>query len=224
MAKSSALLRHEKSFWQPASALRDVEEHISLEVPALRLLFSNGLPRGSIAELNGPRSSGRASVCLYILAQATANGEVCAVIDTNESFCPFSAFAAGVKLDRVIWVRCQGNTEYALRITDLLLHAGGFGVVALDLCEVKPSVLSRIPLSYWYRFRRAVENTPAILLICADTAQAKSCNSSHLELKQAVTEWSGTDPYLLLKQVGVKAAASKISVPRMHFLQIQGAG
>ena len=106
---------------------------------------------------------------LDILAHATQRGEVCAVVDLEDSFHPASAQAAGVVLDQVIWVRCRGNAEHTMRAADLLLHAGGFGIILLDLCEASARVLNRIPLSYWHRFRRAVEDTPTILLICGDS-------------------------------------------------------
>src|SRR5690348_13056114 len=143
----------------------------SLPVPALRP-FRSGLTRGAITEIVGRRSSGRMTAILHILAQATAQGEICAVVDTNDAFHPASAEAAGVILSRIVWVRCGANAENALRVTDLLLHSGGCGVVVLDLCEVKARALDRIPISYWYRFRRAIEHTSTILLVCAQSSQA----------------------------------------------------
>jgi hypothetical protein len=177
----------------------------ALPIPALMRLIEGGLLRGIIAEVNGRRSSGRTSGCLHILAQATARGEICAVVDLNDSFHPASAARAGVELDRILWVRCHGNAEHAIRVADLLLHAGGFGVVLLDLCDASPRILNRIPLSYWYRFRRAVEHTPAILLICADSAQAKSCSSTAIELRAEAFRWSGQAPFLLLRGIHVTA-------------------
>lgn len=199
MAKLSALV---------ASALRVVRpepKFAALPVPALMRLIEGGLSRGIIAEVNGRRSSGRTSACLHVLAQATARGEICAVIDLNDSFHPASAACAGVELDRIVWVRCGGYPEHAIRATDLLLHAGGFGIVLLDMCEASARTLNRIPLSYWYRFRRAVEHTPTILLICAETAQTKSCCSAAIDLQPEAFRWSGKAPFLLLR--GIHAAA-----------------
>ncbi len=153
---------------------QEASNFIPLQSEALKGLFPAGLARGAIAEVSGRRSSGRTAICLHILAQATARGEVCAVVDLDDSFHPASAVVAGVKLSRVIWVRCGGNAEHAMRAADLLLHARGFGVVLLDLCEADARALNRIPLSYWYRFRRAVEHTPTILLLITAVAQARS--------------------------------------------------
>lgn len=198
MAKIPALIRY--AFTRPEPA------YLPLSIPAFKPLLSQGLPRGIIAEISGPRSSARTSAGLHILAQATARGEVCAVIDLFDSFHPCSANAAGIQLDRVLWVRCRGHVEYAIRTTDLLLHAGGFGIVLLDLCEANPYFLNRIPLSYWYRFRRAIENTPSILLICANSPQAKSCSPICLELKSKGFDWTGIAPFLLLRGLKAKTA------------------
>lgn len=207
MAHKSGLLRYEELF-KSGSALaweRPEPKFSALPLPGLNSLLANGLCRGAIAEVSGRRSSGRTSIAMHILAQATARGEICAVIDLYNKFHPASAQAAGVELNRLIWVRCRGNAEHAIRATDLLLHAGGFGVVLLDLCDAPARVLNRIPLSYWYRFRRAVEHTPAILLLCADSPQAKSCASYSIELKPKVFHWSGKAPFLLLR--GMEANA-----------------
>lgn len=207
MANTSRLLRYQE-FSKPASALRREgaePKFPALPVPGLKQLLAQGICRGAIAEVSGRRSSGRTAIALHILAQATGRGEICAVIDLYNNFHPASAQAAGVELDRIVWVGCQGNAEHAMRATDLLLHAGGFGVVILDLCEAPARVLNRIPLSYWYRFRRAIEHTPAILLICANSAQAKSSVSKSIELNPKVFHWSGRAPFLLLR--GMEATA-----------------
>src|SRR3954447_26787333 len=190
--------------WQSASALHLVKaepKFPSLRLPLLKGLLQNGLQRGSIAEVSGQRSSGKTSVCLHLLAQATRQGEVCAVIDVCGSFHPESAAEAGVELGRLVWINCNGNSGHALRATDLLLHAGGFGVVCLDLCEIPVRVLNQIPLSYWYRFGRAIENTPTTLLVCNTFAQAKCSMSKNVELKAHDVHWSGERPSVLLSGI-----------------------
>src|ERR1700760_2365911 len=95
--------------------LRNEPKFPPLRLPGLKALFPKGLPRGSTMEINGRRSSGRTSVYLHILARATSEGEICAAIDLYNSFDPVSAARAGVELDRLVWVRCQGNAEHAMR-------------------------------------------------------------------------------------------------------------
>ncbi len=86
-----------------------------------------------------------------------------------------------------------------MRSADLLLHAGGFGVVGLDLCETSVRILNRIPLSYWFRFQRAIESTPTILLVSARSSQARSCSINVLELELKASHWSGQSPFCLLQ-------------------------
>lgn len=199
-------------------------QFIPLHSEALQGLFPGGMARGAITEVSGRRSSGRTSIGLHILAQATSRGEVCAVVDLDDNFHPASATAAGVELSRVIWVRCRGNAEHALRATDLLLHAGGFGVVLLDLCEANARVLNRIPLSYWYRFRRAIEPTPTILLLLTSEPQAKSCSTSGLGLISKVFDWAGKAPFLRLRAILVNALVRKPAAARVESLSIPAVG
>ena len=102
-----------------------------LQLSALKPLFKNGLARGKLLEISGSRSSGRTSVFFHIVAEATRRGEVCAVVDAGDCFHPASAAAAGIALERLLWIRCRRNIDHAFRAADLLLHAGGFGVVLL---------------------------------------------------------------------------------------------
>src|SRR5947208_16609433 len=79
---------------------------------------TGGLPRGCLTEIFGPASSGRTSLLLSILAEATAREEVCALVDSEDAFHPHSAAAAGVQLTRLLWVRCAHNAEQALKAAD----------------------------------------------------------------------------------------------------------
>ena len=215
MAKINAAFASSDARWKVASALdREGNKLPPLQLPVLAPLLSNGLSRGAIAEFTGIKSSGKTSISWHVIAQATSLGEICAVVDLNNNFFPGAAAAAGAKLDRVLWTRCQGNAEHAMRTADLLLHAGGFGVVLLDLCEAGPRVLNRIPLSYWFRFRRAIEHTPTILLLCAESPQAKSCSSHTLQIKSKPFCWSGKTPFSLLRGLEVNAAQRKVTAIR----------
>src|SRR5579862_6609517 len=71
--------------------------------------LTSGIPRGALTEIYGPASSGRTSVQLALLAEMTRRQEVCAIVDVSDSFDPHSAAAAGVDLQRVLWVRCASN-------------------------------------------------------------------------------------------------------------------
>jgi len=156
-------------------------------------------PRGRISEVIGARSSGRTRVLHALLAASTGQGEFAALVDTKDSFDACSAVAAGVELSKLIWIRCSGNAEHALRAADLLVQAGGFGVVALDLAEVAPAALNRIPPTAWFRFRRALASTPTILTVIADYPLAKSCSAMTVKLPPRRAVFTGHAPFLLLR-------------------------
>ena len=48
----------------------------------------------------------------------------------------------------------------------------------------------RIELSTWFRFRRAVENTPTILLLLGEESCAKSCASLVLRCQRKANHWN----------------------------------
>ena len=64
--------------------------------------------------------------------------------------------------------------EQALRACDLLLQAGGFGSIVLDMGSVAPEHASRIPLATWFRYRAAAERAQACILLLTQTSCAKS--------------------------------------------------
>jgi hypothetical protein len=195
---------------------------------------------------------------LAAVAAATRRGEFCAVVDASDALDPQSAAAAGVELERLLWVRCgeeskdrsskdrsskdrsskdrsskdrasdgcpisrasfarkvgvsskvaldfdrtgwkenglkenglkengsrqsERRMEQVLRATDLLLESGGFGLIVLDLGDLPPQAARHIPLTTWFRFRRAVEYTPTILLAIEQHPIAGSCSSLLLQL------------------------------------------
>ena len=203
----------------PASQLdiRPAPEMVSSGIPALDTL-TGGLPRGCLTEICGSASSGRTTLLLAALAAATQRGEFCALIDACDTLDPQSAAAAGVELDRLLWVRCGESTrrersprrhrnaetnswndqiqsrgenqtehrlEQVLRATDLLLESGGFGLIILDIGDLPPQAARRIPLTTWFRFRRAVESKPTILLAIEQHPIAGSCSSLLLQLGSA---------------------------------------
>ena len=188
--------------------------------------FAGGVPRGRITEIVGGASSGRTTLLHRLLAQAGSNGEYCAVVDTANSFDPESATMAGVRLDTLVWVKCSGNVEHAFKTADMLIHSGGFGVVALDLCEAAAQATQRIPLSYWHRFRRAVEDTPTMLVVLGREANAKSCASLLVEAKRARSGFTGSFPAKLLQNAEFEVTARKPYRPvpgRMSAIGVQAA-
>jgi recombination protein RecA len=246
-------------------------------VSAVNDLLNGGLPLGAISEFVGPESSGRTSLALSFVAQLTSNGSVCAWIDVGDALSPECAAAAGIDLQRLLWVRCGvtsrpqqaceatfrlpekyldppeikkglhgggfgphprtevkglsaavGNflhaevlaprcaepqprpepdrepvaaispqppanqkqraqspkpwarnkpwtrIEQALRVADLLLQAGGFAAIVLDMAGIAPEFASRVPMATWFRYRAAVERSQTSLLLLTQYPCAKS--------------------------------------------------
>ena len=195
---------------------RPAPECVPTGIPSLDAA-TGGLPRGSLTEIFGPASSGRTSLLLSILAHATARGEVCALIDAEDAFDPASADSAGVRLDRLLWVRSANNAEHALKATDLIVQGGGFGIVVLDLGDTAPATARRISLTSWFRLRRAVENTPTVLISVARQSNAKTCASLQLECARERTAWTGAlHSSRLLRAIAARATSthrSKICSP-----------
>src|SRR5215472_16055445 len=117
----------------------DVSKRVCASVPSgIDALDAKigGLPRGAVTEIFGLPSSGKTSMLLSILAATTARDEVCALVDGNDAFSPESGAKAGIDLKRLLWTRCH-NVDHTIKVTDLLLQSGGFGVVALDISDLQ---------------------------------------------------------------------------------------
>jgi recombination protein RecA len=169
---------------------RQVLENVSTGISEVDAL-AGGLPRGALTEISGLACSGRTSLLFSALSARTMQAEACALIDGCDAFDPHSAEAAGIDLKQLLWVRCR-NLEQSFRATDFLLQAGGFGFIALDLGDMPRESIHRVPLDTWFRFRRAVEGTPTILLVLEQEAHAKTCASLVLRMQAARSRWSAT--------------------------------
>lgn len=84
-------------------------EYQATGIAEVDVLLGGGFPRGSLVELCGRGSSGRTSLYLALLAQATVQQQACALVDVSDSLDPISLAAAGVDLARLLWVRCGSD-------------------------------------------------------------------------------------------------------------------
>jgi hypothetical protein len=200
--------------WRPKVAAQTAPTGIA-EVDVL----IGGLPRGALTEVYGPASSGRTALLLSLLAEFTERHEFCALVDAGDCFDPASAAAADVELERLLWVRC--NAVQALRAADLLLSAGGFGLVALDLGDVPPATARRVPLTSWFRFRRVVEGTPAALLLLTAEAVTGTCAALTLRLEATAPAAEAKTPAHVRLLNGFSVT---VEVARSAFAQRFGSG
>jgi hypothetical protein len=162
-------------------------EYASTGHAALDAQLHGGVPRGQVSELIGPRSSGRTSLLVRMLAAATARGELVALIDALDMFDVESAADAGIDLDRLLWIRgfvvpnpglCRDLNQRALvqaiRALTLVLQAGQFGLVAFDAGEAPADGVRRLPFTTWLRLQRMIEGAQTACLLIGSDRMARS--------------------------------------------------
>jgi len=184
----------------PSAPVPDDALVAATDIGALDARLAGGFPRGQLSELVGPRSSGRTSVTLQLLAAATARGELVALVDALDMLDVESAAAAGIDLERLLWVRghvvanpglCrdmnQRALEQAIRALALVLQAGNFGVVVLDVAEAPADAIRRLPFTTWLRLQRMVEGSQTTCLLVGAESMARS--SAGLTVKLGIRDW-----------------------------------
>jgi recombination protein RecA len=180
----------------------------STGLPVLDAALGGGLRRGHLSEIVGGRSTGRTTLMCGIFAAAASRGEVAALVDTHDRFDPASAAAAGVDLARVLWIRDRGDAARALKAMNLVLQAGGFGVVVLDLADVRRTALSQFPMTTWMRLARIVEGSQTVALLVGAERLGRSPGGVTIALDAAAghppVRWTGRgDRARLLRGVDV---------------------
>ena len=194
----------------PALERMDDAAVVPVDVAAVDRCLRGGLPRGQLSEIAGPCSSGRTTLLLHLMAAATRRGEIVALVDTLDRLDVASVAAAGVDLDRMLWMRppspsasarqvppslsaTAGPTEpieRALKALNLVLQAGGFGVVAIDLADVSPATLRQIPFTTWLRVQRVIEGSDTACLLLTSEPLARSAGGLTIALAGRTT-WAG---------------------------------
>ena len=92
---------------------------------------------------------------------------------------PRTKSGCGVSATARPWARI----EQALRVTDLLLQAGGFAAIVLDMGSLAPEHVSRIPLATWFRYGAAAERSRTSVLLLTQHACSKSSAGLVLRLQ-----------------------------------------
>jgi recombination protein RecA len=99
-----------------------------------------GMPRGRVAEIFGPESSGKTTVALHIIAEAQKLGGIAAFIDAEHALDAAYAKKVGVDIDNLL-VSQPDTGEQALEITEALVRSGAVDVIVVD------SVAALVPRS-----------------------------------------------------------------------------
>jgi hypothetical protein len=208
----------------PALERVDPSARVPTDAATLDAVLHGGVPRGQLSEIAGPRSSGRTSLLFQLFAAATRRGDIAALIDTFDRLDVASAAAAGIALDRLLWIRGQALTrmqesgfryqesgvgqdsgfriqpgpsglfdrtmDRALKALNLVLQAGGFGVVAIDFADVPPTVLKRIPFTTWLRVQRTIEGSDTACVLLTPEPLSRSAGGLTLTLS-GCSSWTG---------------------------------
>lgn len=197
-----ALVRSQIEARFPAAfspSMRYVPELLPTGIPAIDTLTQGGVPLNSLTEICGScvASSGKTTVTLSLIAQATRRGRFCALVDAGDSFDPASAEASGVVLSHLLWVRCgttrqkHSRLEQAFKVADLLLQRSGFALIVVDISRVPEKFIRRIPMTDWFRYSRVVETQPTALVFLEQHPHATSCAALVLKLHTAPANLSG---------------------------------
>ena len=189
-----------------------IDRAVPIGYEALDRSLGGGIARGQISEITGLASTGRTALAQALLAGATARGELAACIDPLDRFDVASAISAGVVLERLLWVRGEDVTSTqpaldpawepgrarpgqgrqtpigravsrALKATSLVLSAGGFGVVVLDLADVPRRVLGTLPFTTWLRLQRLIASSDTACVVIADLPLARSAGGATVRLE-----------------------------------------
>ena len=165
-------------------------------VQAMDEALGGGLCRGQLSEIVGARSSGRTSVMCRALAQATTRGELAALIDPCDRFDPASAADVGVDLSRLLWVRDTGDAGRAVKAINLVLQAGGFGLVVLDLADLPGPAVRGLPFTTWFRLARVIEGSATVAVLVAADHVARSAGGATIWMDGtggSSAIWTGRD-------------------------------
>ncbi len=113
---------------------RVVEDVPSIPTGSLTLdlaLGTGGLARGRVIEIYGPESSGKTTLALSTIAQAQAQGGLCAFIDAEHALDVQYAGALGVATEDIL-ISQPDHGEQALEIVDQLCQSSAVALIVVD--------------------------------------------------------------------------------------------
>ena len=171
--------------------------------------FGIAFTRGTVAEIAGHQSSGKTSFLLTLLSKLTHTGEICAVVDSADSFDPCSAVLAKVELENLLWIKCGGSVEKAFMAADYLVQAKGFGAVWLNLNGLSKKQLRLVPKTYWYRYRNRIKETPTLFFVTAEEPVTGSASQQSFVCSRDRVNWSGRGRYKLLRDFDLSLNSRK---------------
>ena len=165
------------------------DRHLSSGIAPLDAILEGGIVRSRVSEIVARSGFGRTSLAASFVAVATRRGEVAAWIDSTGAFDPHSIAAAGADLSRILWIGADAvlrardaaesgslqsvsarplRSHAAIKAADLVLSAGGFGLVVIDFGFAIGSRTRTLTLSAALRLTRAAEQSGAAVIVLAE--------------------------------------------------------
>jgi hypothetical protein len=189
------------------------DRRLSSGLAPLDALIDGGIPRGRISEITGRAGSGKTSIAASFAAFATRRGEVAAWLDSSGSFDPESMAAAGVELRRMLWasIKTSSSSQMAratlshrrfaagpfarhqsaiVKAAELVLEAGGFGLVVVDFGEAPRALTYASSL----RIARAAERSGAAVIAIAPWRMCGTFAALSIAASRAETSFSRLAP------------------------------
>jgi recombination protein RecA len=129
----------EKQFGKGAIMRLGAEGKLGKDIPIISTgslgldiaLGTGGMPRGRIAEVFGPESSGKTTLALHVIAEAQRAGGICAFIDAEHALDVQYARKLGVRTDDLL-ISQPDFGEQALEIADMLVRSAAISVIVVD--------------------------------------------------------------------------------------------
>ncbi|HKU66731.1 MAG TPA: hypothetical protein VJP85_03050 [Candidatus Baltobacteraceae bacterium] len=167
-------------------------------------VLCGGFPRGTIASLEGPPSSGRTALLASMLTEATQRG-LAAIVDDGSLYPP-DLERAGVQLDRVLIVAAHTPLE-AARCADILLRSRAFGAVAMPAMQLRATV--------WSRLGGLAQKAGAVLFALGVNASMELAYFASTRVRCAIDRvvWSG-EPGVLCELAGYEVSAHVLKARR----------
>ena len=181
------------------------DRRLSSGLAPLDALIDGGIPRGRISEITGRAGSGKTSIAASFASFATRRGEVAAWLDASGSFDPESMAAAGVDLRRMLWASMKRGSKdlrsplqkgeglgvrSIVKAAELVLEAGGFGLVVVDFGEAVRSLTYASSL----RIARAAERSGAAVIAIAPWRMCGTFAALSLSASRAEASFSRLAP------------------------------
>lgn len=171
------------------------KQRLDSGIEQLDYLLDGGIARGRISEFVGQAGSGRTSIAASFAASATQHGEVVGWIDYLDAFDPASIMLAGIDPARLLWISTGksahrfGNVTASgparrlptlLKAAELVLDAGGFGLVVIDFGNIAYPISQAASL----RLARAVERSASAAITITTQRICGACAALSLTIRR----------------------------------------